>query len=99
MGRSCLLTARVSGCRRDPDPPARTIPFNISQAQTQAFAIVAARLDLFAPVAMLEIPADSLAQAGFEGVPRRPSQLTLDFRRVDRVAAIVTGTIGDERLE
>jgi len=24
---SCLLTANVSGCRREPEPPARTMPF------------------------------------------------------------------------
>src|ERR671930_2489460 len=28
MGTSCLLTARVSGCNRDPEPPARMIPFS-----------------------------------------------------------------------
>jgi hypothetical protein len=27
---SCLLTARVSGYSREPVPPARIIPFNIS---------------------------------------------------------------------
>src|SRR5262250_443957 len=29
MGTSCLLTARVSGWSRDPDPPARTMPFSV----------------------------------------------------------------------
>ena len=27
MGMSCLLTDKVSGCNRDPFPPAKTIPF------------------------------------------------------------------------
>jgi len=26
MGRSCLLTARVAGCSREPEPPARMMP-------------------------------------------------------------------------
>src|SRR5215210_3756662 len=29
MGRSCLLTARVTGCRRLPVPPARMMPFRV----------------------------------------------------------------------
>src|SRR5687767_14820055 len=29
MGRSCLLTARVMGCSREPDPPARMMPLII----------------------------------------------------------------------
>ena len=29
MGRSCLDTAKVSGCKRVPDPPASMIPFMV----------------------------------------------------------------------
>src|SRR5262245_53321117 len=48
---------------------------------------------------MLQIPADRVAQAGLERGTRRPAERALGSRSVDRVAAIVTGTIGDERLE
>src|SRR5712664_4096252 len=33
---SCLLTARVNGCSRDPDPPARTIPFSIDNSSSRS---------------------------------------------------------------
>src|SRR2546422_7577322 len=139
MGTSCLLTARVSGCNRDPEPPARMMPFStvtesnrqkrnhedtktrrrkndsllrdfvsswpkasgspLSFPQTEPAAIVATRLHLLAPVAMLEVPAHGLSQAALERVARRPSELAANLRRVDRVPAIVAGTIGHERLQ
>src|SRR5256885_1821431 len=48
---------------------------------------------------MLEIPLHRFAQAVFECVRRCPSELAADLRRVDRVAAIVAGAIGDELLQ
>src|SRR5947209_18891225 len=48
---------------------------------------------------MLEVPAHGLSQAALERVARRPSELAANLRRVDRVPAIVAGTIGHERLQ
>ena len=39
---------------------------------------------------------DGLAQAGLEGLRRRPAELALDLGRVDGVAAVVAGPVGDE---
>ena len=38
-------------------------------------------------------------EAGLERVARRPAELAADLRRVDRVAAVVAGPIGHERLQ
>src|SRR6267143_4312810 len=67
--------------------------------QAESFPLVAPCLNLLAPVQVVEIPADGLAQAGFERVTRRPSQLAANLRRVDRVPAVVTWTIRHERLQ
>ena len=67
--------------------------------EPEPLAVVAARLDVLAPVAVLEVPAHGRAQAVLERVARRPAELAADLRRVDRVAAIVAGPIGHERLE
>src|SRR5579862_9430487 len=48
---------------------------------------------------MLEIPLHGAAQPVLEAVARRPSELAADLRGVDRVASIVAGPIGHERLE
>src|SRR5881296_592973 len=109
MGTSCLLTARVSGCNRDPEPPARMMPFStvtesnrqkrnhdsllrdfvsswpkasgspLPSPQTEPAAIVATRLNLLAPLAMLEVPAHRVAHAALERVARRPSELAANL--------------------
>src|ERR1700757_2794489 len=67
--------------------------------QTQSCTVVAAGLHLFAPVAMLHVPARRRGEAVLERVARRPPELAADLRRVDRVAPVVTGTVGDERFQ
>src|SRR6478752_1093797 len=101
MGISCLLIARVSGCSRDPLPPARMIPFSIpfSSPEPQPLAVVCPCLHLLAPVAVVEIPSHRFAQPRLEGPLGGPFELAADFRRVDRVASIVAGPVGDERLQ
>src|SRR5579862_9356816 len=104
---SCLLTARVSGDSREPDPPASTIPFMKLQiadcrrqiegssstlAETQTLAIVPSALNFFAPIAVIEIPARGVAQAVRERAFWLPAQLPGDLRRVDCVASIVAGS-------
>src|SRR5204863_3677175 len=61
--------------------------------------IVPPGLHLLAPVAVIEVPADSIAQSGFECVARGPSQLLPDLRGVDRIAPIVARTIGNEGFQ
>src|SRR5471032_1689686 len=68
-------------------------------SQAESCAVVAAGLDLLAPVAVLDVPARGGGDAVLERVARRPSELAPDLARVDRVAAVVTGTIGHERLQ
>ena len=71
-----------------------------SLAQAQALAIVAPGLHRLAPVAVLEIPAHGRA-SGPSSNPWRGGQPSSrpNLRRVDRIAPIVAGTIGHERLE
>src|ERR1043166_2120456 len=108
MGTSCLLTARVNGCRRVPEPPARMMPFSMKSKsalssalspEPQSLPLVPPALNLFAPVAVLEIPAHRLLQSRLERVSRLPSELAADLGRIDRIPAIVTRTIGHERLQ
>src|SRR5512146_3569533 len=51
------------------------------------------------PRAVFEIPVDGLAHARFERFARRPAELAPKLRRVDRVAAVVPGSILDVRDE
>jgi hypothetical protein len=48
---------------------------------------------------VVEVPAHGLAQAGLEGLLRPPAELALDLARVDRVAPVVAGPVGDVRDE
>src|SRR5438552_1831836 len=48
------------------------------------------------PCTIVEIPAYCSMEPGFEGLRRRPSELAADFRRVDRVTAIVARPVVDE---
>jgi hypothetical protein len=46
---------------------------------------------------VVEVPAHGLAQAALEGLLRPPAELALDLARVDRVAPVVAGPVGDVR--
>src|SRR5712692_1138721 len=74
------------------------IPF-ISALQAETLAIVLPRLHLLAPAPMIEVPLHCREQSVVEAVPRLPSELAADFRRVDGVPAIVPWPIAHERLE
>src|SRR5262245_6271729 len=141
MGTSCLLTARVNGWSREPEPPARMMPFSMAPIQnlraasrraglqagqsaaraalkgcatvvskfrafvashlskSEPVSVVAARLYLLAPVAVLEIPLRGACKAVLERVSRRPPELATDLRRVDRVAPIVSRAVGHEGFQ
>jgi hypothetical protein len=71
----------------------------IRSPQAQSFAVVPARLNLLAPGTVFDVPTHRVAQAVLERMPRRPPQLATDLAGIDRVAPIVSGAIGDERLE
>src|SRR6185436_14253101 len=77
----------VSGCRREPDPPARMIPFSLAKAEP--LAIVSPRLHLLAPVAVLEVPACGGRESLLERARRRPPEFAADLRRLDRIAHAV----------
>src|ERR1700716_1484182 len=55
--------------------------------------------DITDPVFVFKIPADSFSDAGLKRLQRMPIQFALDFARVHRVAAGVTGAFFDERDE
>ena len=65
------------------------------RAHAQPVAPVATILDVAAPIQMVQIPADGLAQSGLEGFDGRPAQLAPDPAGVDGVADIVARPIGD----
>src|SRR5262245_8000449 len=48
---------------------------------------------------MRQIPLDSGPKASLERMPRLPSQFPANLRGIDGVPAIVTRSIGDERLQ
>src|ERR1700693_3007081 len=52
--------------------------------------------DIFDPILTVQIPANRLAQAGRKALARRPAELTPDLPGVERVAPVMTGTIGHE---
>ena len=52
--------------------------------------------DIPHPVLVVEIPLDSFADACLEAFLRLPTEFVVDFRGVDRIAAVVAGTIRDE---
>src|ERR1700693_5887049 len=45
---------------------------------------------------MVEIPAHRLREPGGERLARAPAELLSDLRRIDRIAAVVPGPVGDE---
>src|SRR5207302_3532103 len=52
-----------------------------------------------APCLVIEVPAHGLANAGGEGLPRRPAELALDLGGIDRIAPVVAEPVlheGDE---
>src|SRR5438874_12105643 len=68
-------------------------------AQPEPRSVVPPGLDLFAPVAMVDVPARRGEQALLQRVTRHPSQLAADLRGVDGVPAIVARTIRHERFQ
>jgi hypothetical protein len=62
-GKSCLLTARVTGCKRVPAPPAKMIPLEknaddaidspLGSSQSQPFSIICAGVDASDPLQMV----------------------------------------------
>src|ERR1700674_3251130 len=62
------------------------------------WAIAAAR-DITDPVFVFKIPADRFSDAGLKRLQRMPVQFPLDFAGVHRVAAVVAGSVLDERDE
>src|SRR4051812_33840170 len=99
MGSSCLLTTRVTGSRRVPEPPARMMPFMRSSpdGQAEALQLVLAARDVLAPLRVIQIPLDRAAQPALEALARRPAQLPLDLARIDRIPVIVARTVLHER--
>src|SRR5439155_18537252 len=58
-----------------------------------------ARLERLPPRTMRLVPIDRLSQALVEQDRRRPAELAPDLRGVEKVATIVTGTVGNDRLQ
>src|SRR5262245_57345913 len=75
----------------------QTSDFRLSEPEP--LAIVTPCLNPLAPVSMVEVPLDRLAQTGIERALRRPAELTSNLGRVDRIAPIVARAIGHERLQ
>src|SRR5580700_3341443 len=67
--------------------------------ETEARLAVTGVANGFPPVLVIEIPAHGLLDSGLEIVPRAPAEFAFDLGGIDRIAAIVTGTVlheGDE---
>lgn len=47
------------------------------------------------PILVVEVPLDGLADACLECLGWLPAKLTVDLGGIDRIAAIMTGSIGD----
>src|SRR5690606_32735302 len=71
-----------------------------SGACAQTLAPVDAVLHVAAPVEVVQIPADGLAQPALKGFLRLPAELALDPAGIDGITDVVTGPVrdvGDER--
>src|SRR6516165_1672536 len=68
-------------------------------SQAQALPVVPPGLNLRAPLAVLDVPADRVAQPRLECMARTPAELTPNLRRVDRIAPVMAGAIRHERPE
>src|SRR5262249_50875010 len=108
IGRSCLLTLRVNGYNRVPDPPASMMPFidrfpyvNNTELvnQPESFSAVLPRQHLLAPVAIVEIPTDRAQNTVLEIVAGLPAKLASNLCRVNCVASVVTRPVGNEGLQ
>ena len=71
----------------------------LSRGQPKTLTTVGAALHRLAPVAMFEVPAHRLPNPFFEPVARLPAELGADLGRVDGVAAVVAGSVGNEGLQ
>src|SRR5206468_442263 len=67
-----------------------------SAAGAEPDAAVAFRPDRLPPPAIVEIPRDSLAQAGLEALARLPAKLATQLCRIHRIAPVVTRPVGDK---
>src|SRR6478736_5508586 len=70
-------------------------PYN--STDTDALCLIAAVKNRLPPTALVQIPSDGLLDPGLEGLGGAPAQLALDLCCIDRVAAVMTGPVGDER--
>ena len=78
--------------RRVPVTRCRTV----SGDDAEAFAAVDAGADALPPGAVAEIPANRPRQAALDALLRRPAEVARDLARVDGVAVVVAGAVGDE---
>src|SRR6056297_2735960 len=90
-GRS---VSRISMFSR-PLRPAESLLSSGLPASAKPFAAVRAVLNSLPPVAVLEVPRHRGLQTGVKIHLRRPAQFVANARRVDGVAPIVTGAIGN----
>src|SRR5262249_10821373 len=109
-GRSCLETLSVTGYSRVPAPPAMMIPFlpcsatrgPSSRAILQLYPFpVRAGCNRRDPLWVVKVPLHCLPQPAWKTVPRNPPNLFPNLTAVDRVTAIVAGTVlnvGDQRF-
>src|SRR6187402_2433920 len=97
---SCESLLRVDAISLSPTPSrmagrrGRVVGL-LSEADT--LLLIAAIENGFPPSLVVEEPANRLGQATFEILVSAPAELAFELRSIDRVAAIVTGTVGDER--
>ena len=100
--RSGVGAARAGDGLRRPDfpkPGSRWRPAASVGDRAEALALVGTGEDGLPPGPVRQVPLDGLREAGGEVVGRRPGELLPDLRRVDRVAPVVAGAVGDESLE
>src|SRR5919197_6043925 len=53
----------------------------------------------FPPLAVVRVPGDGLRDPVLPGDLVAPAELLADLRRVEQVAAVVAGPVGDDRLQ
>src|SRR5262245_9007722 len=69
------------------------------RAQPESLALVLSSQRDLTPLAIVEIPPSCLRQSSFKIVLRLPPEIRANLRRVDRVAAVVTGAVGHEGFQ
>src|ERR1700737_168580 len=97
MGSRCLFVTLVSGLSREPNPPAKMMPFMFLLAVRVLALVVGpelAGLDRAPPGVVFAVPGDRLCEAFFEADARTPAEC-LRFVTVQGITPIVTGTVLD----